>query len=66
MRSGQIPGYGPPFQGLGICMDPVPRALPWAVVGRPVGAGVVRLLTSSATEAGVADEVTRQAWTIAS
>ena len=66
MRSGQIPGFGPPFQGLGICIDAVPRAMPWAVVGRPVGAGVVRLLTSSATEAGVADEVTRQAWTIAS
>jgi hypothetical protein len=26
---------------------PVPRALPWAVVGRPVGAGVIRFVMLS-------------------
>ena len=47
-------------------MGAVPRAMPRAFLGRPVGARVVRLLTSSATEGGVADEVTRRAWTTAS
>jgi hypothetical protein len=28
----------PPFQGSGIVLDVLPRALPWAVVGCPVGA----------------------------
>ncbi|MEI7731165.1 MAG: hypothetical protein WCO56_16440 [Verrucomicrobiota bacterium] len=29
---------GPPFQGWWVWFDPVPRALPWADVARPVGA----------------------------
>jgi len=29
-----------PFRALRWCIDSVPRAMPWALVGRPVGAGV--------------------------